>query len=270
MSGETRTLTTRLRIEWSLAIFIAFSVALTGSYFVDAAVVEDVRWQWFFLTGGVLVYEFWFLQRHLSLNDQGDGSLGAANVITLTRGMLYAVVGGFLIVSPVEGVRWIPGLCYGTGAILDFLDGWVARQTNQQSTLGAKLDLSFDLLGALVASLVAVVWGRLPIWYLAISAAGYLFRGGTAYRRYRGVYVAPLPPSRVRRPLAALHMIVITIALIPVLSSDVIVPLATVAMIPSLLVFVRDWLVVSGRITSVNLESGFQTSEEEDSTKREG
>jgi CDP-diacylglycerol---glycerol-3-phosphate 3-phosphatidyltransferase len=248
MNGETRTITTRLRIEWSLAVFVACSVAVAGSHFVDAAVEEDVTREWLFLTGGVLVYEFWFLHRHLSRNNQDDGSLGAPNVITLIRGILYAVVGGFLVVPPVEEVRWIPGLCYGTGVTLDFLDGWVARQTNRESTLGAKLDLAFDTLGVLVASLVAVFWGWLPIWYLAISAVGYLFRGGTAYRRYRGRYVASLPPSRVRRPLAALHMIVITLALVPVLSADVIVPFATVVMIPSLLGFVRDWLVVSGRI----------------------
>ena len=267
MSGETRAVGTRLRTEWSLVVLVAVGVAVVGTHFVGTTVGERAGRGWLFVVGGIFAFELWVLSRRLPGNDERDGpnrrSLGLANAITLVRGMLYAVAGGFLAVPPVEGVRWAPGLCYGVGAALDSLDGWVARRTGRQSALGAKLDLAFDTLGFLVVPLVGVAWGRLPVWYLAIGAAGYLFRGGVAYRRYRGRYVAPLPPSRVRRPLAAFQMVVVTVALLPVLPTGVTMPLATAAMVPSLLVFARDWFVVSGRLAPGRSRDDSRTPEPE-------
>ncbi|MFC4358622.1 CDP-alcohol phosphatidyltransferase family protein [Halobium salinum] len=254
MNGETRVVGVRLRAEWVVVGLVALLVAVVGNRVVGDVAGAAAGRAWLFVAGGVLVYELDFLRRHLDRNGGRDGpvraSLGPANAVTLVRGMLYAVAGGFLLVPPVVGIRWLPGLCYGAGAALDFVDGWVARRTGRRSVLGAKLDLAFDTLGFLVVPLVGVAWGRLPVWYLALAVARYLFRAGEAYRRHRGRPVAPLPESRVRRPLAALQMAVITAALLPVLPRSAATALATVAMVPSLLVFGRDWLVVSGRLSS--------------------
>ncbi|WP_380677743.1 CDP-alcohol phosphatidyltransferase family protein [Salinigranum sp. GCM10025319] len=177
-------------------------------------------------------------------------TLGVANAVTLGRGWLYAVVTGFLLVVPPAGSawRWVPVVCYGTGAALDWVDGALARTAGRRSELGEKLDMAFDTLGFLVAPLVAVVWGRLPVWYLSISVARYLFKAGRGWRRARGLPVYDLPPSRVRRPLAGLQMAFITAALLPVVPVAAVRPAAAVVVAPSLVVFVRDYLVVSGRL----------------------
>jgi len=60
--------------------------------------------------------------------------------------------------------------------------------------------------------------------------------------------VFALPASRVRRPLAALQMGFITFALTPLLPGSRIDPLAALVLAPSLAVFLRDYLVVSGRL----------------------
>jgi len=259
MSGETPTAGVRLRVEWALTALAALALVAVGRELVGSAVGDAAAGRWVLVAGAVLAYELWFLRRHLARNAEPDGplreSLGPANALTVVRGGLYAAAGGFLLVPPTAGVRWVPGLCYGVGAVLDFVDGWVARRTDRQSVLGARLDLAFDTLGFLVVALVAVAWGRLPAWYLALGLARYCFRAGEAYRRYRGRPVGSLPESRVRRPLAALQMGVITAALLPTLPTRVTVPLA-----PSLLVFGRDWLVVSGRLDAGGDDDGEGTA----------
>jgi CDP-diacylglycerol--glycerol-3-phosphate 3-phosphatidyltransferase len=219
---------------------------------------------WIVSSTPVHVYQLWFLSRTLDRNrprsadyepDRDDpgvvaATFGVANGVTLTRGWLYAALAGFLVVVPPAGSawRWAPVVCYGGGAALDAVDGVVARRVGRRSELGAKLDMAFDTVGFLVAPLVGVAWGRLPVWYLSISAARYLFKAGRGWRRRRGRPVYDLPPSRVRRPLAALQMAFITAALAPVVPTEVVVPAAAVVVAPSLAVFARDYLVVSGRL----------------------
>lgn len=223
-------------------------------------------WRWLVGAAAPLAFVVWFLRRSLPLNRPADasgageavadggtavhGTLGLANGLTVLRGWLFAGVAGFLLFVPAEtsAWRWVPALWYGVGVALDWLDGTVARTLSRQTELGRRLDLAFDTMGFLVAPLVGVVWGALPGWYLGISVARYLFRLGCRVRRWRGLPVGDLPESRLRRPLAALQMVVVTVALVPATPAAVVWPVATLAMLPSLAVFGRDYLAVTGRL----------------------
>lgn len=207
--------------------------------------------RWVLVAIPILGYQVGFLGYQQITLGQPDGHLRRQplpTIITMVRGHLYAATAGFLLVSPTPLLAWIPGLCYGLGATLDWVDGRVARAIGGTSRLGARLDLAFDTLGFLVAPLVGVVWGRLPLVYLSLSAARYLFRGGTWWRRRRGRPVGDLSPSRLRRWLAALQMAFITVALLPVLPTTVVHPAAVVVLVPSLAMFTWDYLEVTGRL----------------------
>jgi CDP-diacylglycerol--glycerol-3-phosphate 3-phosphatidyltransferase len=207
-----------------------------------------------------LGYVLWFLRDSLTQNwspepaTRSDGggriypTLGIANGITVVRGWLFAGVAGFiLVVPPVESAwRWLPAGWYGLGVTLDLVDGLVAKTVGRRTVLGEKLDMAFDTLGFLVAPLVGVVWGRIPVWYLSLSAARYLFKFGCWQRRRRGLSVGDLPRSSVRRLLAAIQMAFITVALLPVVPTSVVRPVAAVVLLPSLLLFSRDYLAVAG------------------------
>jgi CDP-diacylglycerol--glycerol-3-phosphate 3-phosphatidyltransferase len=173
-------------------------------------------------------------------------SLGAPNLVTLTRGALFAALAGFGALAPRPGIAWLPAVLYGTGCVLDAVDGFLARRTDRRTVLGAKLDLAFDTTGFLVAPVVAVLWGQLPVWYLSLSAARYLFKLGRGLRRRRGKPVYDIPDSVVRRPLAGVQMAFITAALSPLLSPPATRPLAVIVLAPSLAVFARDYAVVAG------------------------
>ena len=217
-----------------------------------AAGFASVRW--LPPVAAVSGFQLWFAYRHLDANrpDGADGgvsvhrSLGLPNLVTLARGALLAALAGFATLTPWPEIAWLPAVLYGSACGLDLLDGFLARRSERTTLLGAKLDLAIDTTGFLVAPVVGVFWNQLPVWYLALSAARYLFKLGCWLRRRRGKPVADLPQSRLRRPLAGLQMGFITVALVPIVPLAAVRPVAAVVLAASLSVFVRDYLVVAG------------------------
>ncbi|RRJ33765.1 CDP-alcohol phosphatidyltransferase family protein [Halocatena pleomorpha] len=246
----TATTTTSLQRDWILVVALFMLVLLAGASGVAVVTAPQLATQWLVLTTVVGTVELRYLRQHLDTNHPvgTEGlydSLGFANAVTLTRGAAFAAVAGFAVVEPTPALAWMPALLYGSGCLLDWVDGFTARILGRTTVLGTKLDMAFDTLGVLVAPIVAVLWGRLPVWYLSLSAARYLFKAGRGLRRQRGKPIAELPPSVVRRPLAGVQMVFITVALAPVLSPETIQTLAAVVLPPSLIVFLRDYLVVA-------------------------
>lgn len=249
MSGEAGTVVRRPRADWLAAAGVALAVASLGAAAVSRAAGGDAGTRWLVAAGAVMAYELWFLARSIArLPEEEPGALSLPNAVTVGRGLLVAATAGFVLVPPAGRLAWAPGVLYGTAAALDAVDGHLARRTGRTGPLGERLDLAFDTLGFLVAPLVAVAWGRLPVWYLSLSAARYAFRAGEAWRRARGRPVHPLPESQPRRWLAAFQMAFIAAALLPVLPAAWVHAAAPVALAPSLALFARDWLAVSGRL----------------------
>lgn len=257
----TRIPTALRRRFWGTTAVGAFATGALALAVADALGAATAS-RWLAVAAAAVAYTLWQLRHSLDANHppsaRPEGSihetLGLANGVTLARGWLYAwVAGGLLVAPPTDTVwLWAPAVAYGGGAVLDYLDGSVADTVGRRTVLGERLDLAFDTLGFLVAPLVAVAWGALPVWYLSISAARYLFRLGTWLRERRGEPVGELPESSVRRPLAGLQMAVIAVALLPATPRAVVWPIATVAMLPSLAVFARDYVVVTGWFAEPN------------------
>jgi len=209
---------------------------------VDPAAVAGLCW------GGLLAYVGGSLGREPSGERRWRPLFGLANALTLVRGALYAVVAGFVLVPPGADLNWVPAVAYGAGVALDALDGTVARTVGRETALGERLDMAFDTFGFVVAPVVAVAWGALPAWYLSLSAARYAYRGGLAWRRRRGRPVFEPPDSDVGRHLAGVQMVFLTAALAPAVPRAASLTLAPVVLAPSLAVFARDFLVVTGRL----------------------
>lgn len=174
--------------------------------------------------------------------------LGLANALTVVRGGLYAVVAAFVVVPQTGALVWVPALCYGTGVVLDRVDGAVARTIGRETSLGRRLDLAFDTFGFVAAPLLAVAWGQLPAWYLSLSAARYVYRGARYQRRRRGLPLYDRPDSDLGRWLAGGQMVFLTLALTPAVPPGPVAAVAPLVLAPSISVFVRDYLFVSGRL----------------------
>lgn len=198
--------------------------------------------------GGLLWYTGRWLAQGPSVERPWRHIFGVANAITLFRGGLYAVVAGFLGVPSGTDFAWIPALCYGSGIVLDKVDGTVARTIGEQTRLGTRLDMAVDTFGFVAAPLLAVYWGRLPVWYLLLASARFIYLGGIRWRQFRNRPVFERPDSDLGKHLAGVQMVFLSVALIPPVPPQLVFTAAPFVLLPSLSVFTRDYLVVSGRL----------------------
>lgn len=210
--------------------------------------------QWLLIADGLWIFVCWQLWRRVELNRASEDAplyprLGWANRLTLLRGGLIALTGGFLFQPQAVGLMaWIPGVLYSIAAILDRMDGFVARRSKHTSLLGNELDTVYDALGLLVAPLLAVGYGKLHWSFLLVSAAYYIFVWGSYWRRRHNLPVYPLMPSMLRRTLAGFQMGFVAFILLPCFHAPLTMIIGIAFMLPILLGFIVDWLIVSGRI----------------------
>ena len=247
---------TELRRELVRIALLGGGVLLAGSLVLWGieGPVTGGRW----LAGGLVGWGFvlWQCHTRLHLNvgtvdNRSFSRLGMANRITLWRGLLIGATAGFLAMLPFQahaGLLYAPAVLYTLAAALDGLDGYVARRLQQTTRLGTELDTALDAFGLLIAPLFAVFTGKLPVVYLLVSVAYYLFQWGIRWRRQRRRPVYALPPSQVRRTLAGAQMVLVALALWPPLPGALTQWVGLVLMIPLLIGFCRDWLHVSGRL----------------------
>ncbi len=244
-----------LRRRWWGVLLVYAGTLWLGYQGLRLAWPESLAARWAIPVVIVLAYSLWLCWTGLDRNRRpGEASLlptfGPGNTVTLSRGLVMALLAGFLFLPrPGDGwLAWTPAILYTMLATLDYLDGYVARVTNQTTLLGARLDGAFDALGLLIAVSLAVWYGQLPAWYLLVGLSRYLFAGGIWWRQRQGKPVFELSPSRNRRMLAGFQMGFISVILWPLFSPPGTTLAGIIFAVPLLAGFGRDWLAVSGRL----------------------
>ncbi len=242
----------RLHRQALLVTLLYTAGILAGFLPLRVQLDSATAWRWLLLASLFALRPLWLLWRGLVHNHRtGEetllSTLGVGNAITLVRGLLIAGLGGFLFTGPLSGLSaWLPALLYMMAALLDGLDGYAARATDQVTELGVRLDMALDGLGVLAAVAVGVAHGRLPLWYLPVGFSRELFVAGLWWRERRELPIYPLPPSRQRRIAAGLQMGFLGMVLWPLFSAPATTLAAALFGAQLLLSFGRDWLVVSG------------------------
>jgi len=242
-----------LRREW-LWMAVAFSGMVAGmGLALGQSLSPAGLWVWLATVSALMLYQLAHLRAHLKDNvplKQGGEvfpSLGAANWVTMMRAGLLALLAGFAFSPRPEGwAAWLPGGLYITAALMDFLDGYLARINGRASRLGEILDMHWDGFGMLAACWLLVRSEQTQAWFLVIGLARYLFVAGMRIREWLGRPNYPLPPSMIRRAMAGAQMGLVGALLLPVFSPPITYAAAAVFSTPFLLGFTRDWLYVSG------------------------
>jgi CDP-diacylglycerol---glycerol-3-phosphate 3-phosphatidyltransferase len=210
--------------------------------------------RWALLSGGVLVYVLALLWGGLPENRrEGETAvlptLGLGNSLTLYRGLATALLAGFLFSPwPAGFLAWLPALLYMTADIADYLDGYAARVANHATRLGERLDMEYDGLSVLIVTLLAVWYGQLPLWYLPLGLARYLFLIGLWWRERRKLPVYDLPPSVHRRVFAGFQMGFLSAVLWPIVPPAGAIIAGALFGAATAASFGRDWLVASGQL----------------------
>lgn len=140
---------------------------------------------------------------------------GAANGITLLRLALIVLLAAGLgeLAAPSAAQQWaVLGLAT-LAAVLDAVDGPVARRRQQASAFGARFDMETDALLVLVLSALVFRFAQAGAWVLAAGAMRYAFvLAGLAWPWL----AAPLPPSLRRKTVCVLQIVALILCLAPI------------------------------------------------------
>ena len=100
---------------------------------------------------------------------------GTANTVTLLRVSLVSGVAGFIGETPSDLIAWIAAEAVTVVALLDGVDGWLARRSREESAFGARFDMETD--AALILILSVLVWHhqKAGAWVLACGLMRYGF-----------------------------------------------------------------------------------------------
>lgn len=153
--------------------------------------------------------------------------LGAANFITMMRGVLVLLLLGFIGMGAAPRLQ-IAALCVATtSAALDAVDGWAARRTQMSSAYGARFDMETDALLILALSVLAWQFDKAGVWILASGLMRYAFLAAGLLLPW---LQRPLPPSRRRKVVAAVQAVSLVIAVAPFVARGISGPLCGVAL----------------------------------------
>ncbi len=175
-------------------------------------------------------------------------TLGTPDYITLTRGFLLACSGGFIAIPRPQGwLGWAPGLLFLMAISGDSLDGYLARKLKRSTLFGEILDVQFDALGTLLGTILALLYGQIPAWYLLVGFGYYFYYLGTWARRTRGLKSYPLPESTFRRIAGGTNSIFLTLAITPALPPWVTTLMAYPFLAFMASSFLKDWFAIIGQ-----------------------
>jgi phosphatidylglycerophosphate synthase len=135
--------------------------------------------------------------------------LGPADWVTSIRAALVVAL-AVMLVRPAD-----PLLCVTVGtmaALLDGVDGWIARRTRTASAFGARFDMETDALLILVLSALVWTYGKAGAWVLASGLMRYAFVGAAAAWPW---LQRPLEPSRRRQTVCVVQIVALLAALWP-------------------------------------------------------
>lgn len=244
-----------LLVQWRVAAGAGLATVVACGLWILSSQGDVAALRWTLAAFVATSYLLWEFRRYLHQNIRSGEetmlpTLGAGTVLTLARGLLVALMAGFLVLERPEGaLEWAPLILYFGAAVADFFDGYIARVRGHATKLGAALDISFDAFGTLVAVAALIHYGQLPLPFLLIGLLYYLFHGHMKLRERLGQPVVPLRPHPSRRMYAGFWFGYMAVALAPVLRPPWTVAAGYMFAAPLVAGFLVDWLFATAAIS---------------------
>jgi len=173
---------------------------------------------------------------------------GAGNRITLFRfamtTLFVAVVGEPL--AQRDAVAWALVVAATVTALLDAVDGALARRSGLASPFGARFDMETDAWFTLVLCMLVLQLDKAGGWVLASGLMRYAFVAAALAWPWLS---APLPASRRRQAVCVLQITLLIVCLGPVIAPAAASALAAIGLAALTLSFAIDvsWLVRARR-----------------------
>ncbi|MBI4888543.1 MAG: CDP-alcohol phosphatidyltransferase family protein [Acidobacteria bacterium] len=138
---------------------------------------------------------------------------GPANIVTTIRAMLAALAAGLVGHPASPAVLWSVVGLIALVAILDGVDGHLARATRMASAFGARFDMETDAAFIFVLAILVWQYGKAGAWVLLCGLMRYAF---VAAGRLLPWLAAPLRATRRGRIVAVGQSIGLGVALAPI------------------------------------------------------
>ena len=138
---------------------------------------------------------------------------GAANLVTTARAALMALVAALAGVAGTADALWLAIGLTTIVALLDGMDGWLARRTGMASEFGARFDMETD--AALILAMSVLVWqhDKAGAWVVLCG----LMRYGFAAAGWLLPWLArPLRSTRRGKTVAVGQLVGLSVALAPI------------------------------------------------------
>lgn len=188
------------------------------------------------------------LPHHRATDGRLHGRFGAANQVSLLRlgmlVMLAALIGEDAARAGHPGATalgWAIVVWATVGAVLDAVDGPLARRSGLASDFGARLDMETDAALMLVLCVLIVQFGQVGPWVLAAGLMRYAFvAAGGAWPWL----ARPLPPSTRRKTVCVIQIVTLITALGPIIAPAAAAAIAGAGLVLLLCSFAADvrWL----------------------------
>ena len=166
-------------------------------------------------------------------------NFGPANQITTLRALLVAVLVLFIDRSPTPAVAWSVVSIALVAALLDGVDGWVARRTRTATAFGERFDMETDAALTLVLSILVWHYGKAGPWVLLSGLLRYAFvAAGWVLPWMQG----PLESSVRGKVICVVQIVALIVALAPTIGPQTSSAVAAVALLVLCYSFLVDTL----------------------------
>ena len=137
---------------------------------------------------------------------------GPANQATLVRAAIVTLVVA-LVGEPTSAAAatYVAGASV-LAAVLDGVDGWLARRSGMASAFGARFDMEIDALLVLALSLLAWKYDKAGAWIVLAGLMRYLFVGAGMLAPW---LQRPLPTSRRRQAACVVQIVGLSVVMLP-------------------------------------------------------
>ena len=137
---------------------------------------------------------------------------GIANQVTLLRAELVILLAAFAAAAIDPRLPAIATAIATFAALLDAMDGWLARRSGMIGHYGARFDMETDAALILVLSVLAWRFGKAGPWICVAGLLRYLF----VVAGWRLAWLrAELPPRRRRQAIAVIQTTGLIVAIAP-------------------------------------------------------
>jgi phosphatidylglycerophosphate synthase len=140
---------------------------------------------------------------------------GPADWVTAVRAGFVAVVAALTLAPKTPTIAAVAVACAAIAAILDGVDGWVARRTGTASAFGARFDMEVDALMILVLSVAVWQFGKAGAWILLAGAMRYAFGAAAWVLPWMN---GPLTPTRRAKVVKVINDVALCVALAPIVA----------------------------------------------------